>query len=251
MPVPRSGKKVDCDHGLRRQAIVQSLLIDIFGGRLAAGQHLVTQALAERFGVSHTPVREALIALAGLSLVDLLPNRGATVRAVTARDVREICEVRRILECQATRSACSRIDLTELNRLAQDLRTLIAQPLEAITNFQEARRLDTCLHDLVCHSCGNTFLTRELARLKILFRAFRDNSYTYHETRKDFRRLAEEAVEHLAVVEALQAGDAKAASQAMARHIRQGIRYWTSAVARQTRPASPQPDSEVPSRSRR
>ena len=69
-----------CDHGLRRQTIVQSLLTDVFQGRLRAGQHLVTQELAERFGVSHTPIREALIALAGIGIIDLLPNRGAIVR---------------------------------------------------------------------------------------------------------------------------------------------------------------------------
>jgi DNA-binding GntR family transcriptional regulator len=80
---------LQCDHGLRRQTIVQSLLSEVFQGRLRAGEHLVTQALAGRFGVSHTPVREALITLAGIGIIDLLPNRGAVVRAVTARDVRE------------------------------------------------------------------------------------------------------------------------------------------------------------------
>src|SRR5205085_920465 len=81
---------------------------DVFQGRLRAGAHLVTQQLAERFGVSHTPVREALIALAGIGLIDRLPNRGAVVRRVTATDVREVCQVRRALECLATRSACAR-----------------------------------------------------------------------------------------------------------------------------------------------
>ena len=106
MSVPRDQKMLKCDHGLRRQAIVQSLIGDVFQGRLNAGAHLVTQELAERFGVSHTPVREALIALAGIGLIDLLPNRGAVVRRVTVTDVREVCQVRRALECEATRSAC-------------------------------------------------------------------------------------------------------------------------------------------------
>src|SRR5262249_8939914 len=95
---PRQSEPLTCDHGLRRQAIVQSLLTDVFQGRLRAGQRLVTQDLAERFGVSHTPIREALIALAGIGIIDLLPNRGAVVRPVTAKDVREVCQVRRVLE---------------------------------------------------------------------------------------------------------------------------------------------------------
>jgi DNA-binding GntR family transcriptional regulator len=229
---------VPADHGLRRQAIVQSLLGDVFQGRLRAGQHLVTQVLAERFGVSHTPIREALITLAGVGIIDLLPNRGAIVRAVTPRDVREICQVRRILECQATRSACGRIDLSELARLADDLRALIARPADAIAEFiAEARRLDTRLHELVANSCGNVFLAKELGRLKILFRAFRDTSYLYHQANNDYRRFADEAREHLAVVEALLAGDSKAAVRAMALHIRTGVRYWTRAMP--TPPAGP------------
>jgi DNA-binding GntR family transcriptional regulator len=230
-PRSRAPQTAASDHGLRRQTIVQSLLGDVFLGRLRAGQHLVTQALAERFGVSHTPIREALITLAGVGIIDLLPNRGAIVRAVTARDIREICQVRRILECQATHSACGKIDPGELRTLGTDLRALIARPADSITEFiQEARQLDTRLHDLVANSCGNAFLAKELGRLKILFRAFRDVSYTHHEAHNDYRRFADEAGEHLAVVDALLAGDSKAAARAMALHIRTGVRYWTRAM---------------------
>ncbi len=118
-----------CDRGLRRQAIVQSVLADVFEGRFCAGQHLVTQELARRFGVSHTPIREALIALAGIGIIDLLPNRGAIVRRVTAKDVREICQVRRALECEAVRHACGRIDLAQLDALATDIKKLMAVKL--------------------------------------------------------------------------------------------------------------------------
>jgi DNA-binding GntR family transcriptional regulator len=66
--------------------------------------------------------------------------------------------------------------------------------------------------------------------LKILFRAFRDVSYTQHEQRNDFPRLAEEAHEHLAIVRALLAGDAQEAARAMSRHIRSGVKYWSRAL---------------------
>src|SRR5271170_2397200 len=132
MTVSRSRATANVDHGMRRQTIVQSVLGDVFQGRLRAGQHLVTQALAERFGVSHTPIREALITLAGIGIIDLVPNCGAVVREVTAREVREICQVRRVLECEATRRACGRIDLAELDSLADDLRGLIARPADSI-----------------------------------------------------------------------------------------------------------------------
>jgi DNA-binding GntR family transcriptional regulator len=226
-----STQPLQCDHGLRRQAIVQSLLADVFQGRLRAGQHLITQELASHFGVSHTPIREALVALAGIGIIDLLPNRGAVVRRVSAKEVREICQVRRILECQATRSACGRIDLAELHDLASQLRRLISLRLPSAGRFiAEARIVDSRLHDLIASSCGNAFLANELSRLKILFRAFRDVSYIRHEARNDVRRLAEEAHEHLAIVTALLAGDARQAARAMARHIKSGVKYWSRAL---------------------
>jgi DNA-binding GntR family transcriptional regulator len=64
----------------------------------------------------------------------------------------------------------------------------------------------------------------------MLFRAFRDVSYTQQKDRHDFRRLADEAGEHLAIVEGLRAGDRKAAAHAMARHLLGGMKYWTRAL---------------------
>jgi DNA-binding GntR family transcriptional regulator len=207
-------------------------LTEVFQGRLRPGTHLVSRELAERFGVSQTPIREALIALAGSGIVDLLPNRGAVVRQVSAREVREVCQVRRVLECEATRSACGRIDLGALHALAAELKRLMAaRPGRANGFIEQARAVDSRLHDLIAASCGNAFLAQEIGRLKTLFRAFRDVSWQRDEQRNDFHRLAEEAHEHLAIVDALLAGDAREASRAMARHIRSGIKYWSRAVS--------------------
>ncbi len=231
VPASRQTSASHLHNGQRRQAIVQALLTDVFQGRLRAGAHLVTQELAERFGVSHTPIREALIALAGIGVIDLLPNRGARVRRVTPHEVREVCQVRRALECEATRSACGRIDLAELHALAGDLRRMIARKPRSEPRFiEEARQVDSRLHDLIAESCGNAYLAQEIARLKTLFRAFRDVAWQRDEARNDSHRLAEEAHEHLAIVEALLAGDGKAAGKAMARHIRSGSRYWSRAL---------------------
>ncbi len=231
MPAPRVPEILKCHHGQRRQAIVQSLLADVFQGRLRAGEHLVTQDLAARFGVSHTPIREALIELAGIGIIDLVPNRGAIVRRVSAKEVREVCQVRRILECEATRSACGRIELAELHALAANLQRLMTVKPRSVAQFiAEARAVDSRLHDLIAESCGNAFLAEEISRLKILFRAFRDVAWARDEARNDSHRLAEEAREHLAIVEPLLERDQKAAAHAMALHIRSGLRYWSRAV---------------------
>jgi DNA-binding GntR family transcriptional regulator len=220
-----------CDHGQKRQAIVQSILAEVFQGTLRPGQHLVTQRMAERFGVSHTPVREAMIALAGIGIVDLVPNRGAVVRAVTEKDVREICQVRKVLECEAVRQACGRIPLAALHDIARALEELHRPtgPTDSLF-IQQARQVDSRLHDLVAESSGNRFLNQELNRLKLLFRAFRDVAWEHDEARNDYHRLAEEAREHTAIVQALLAGDAAGAARAMSRHIRSGLQYWSRAL---------------------
>jgi DNA-binding GntR family transcriptional regulator len=139
--------------------------------------------------------------------------------------------VRRALECEATRRACGRIDLAELHDLAEGLRRLRSVKLASAAKFiEEARAVDSRLHDLIASSSGNKFLALELSRLKLLFRGFRDVSYLRHEQRNDLRRLAEEAHEHLAIVEGLLAADQSAAAKAMAHHIRSGAKYWTRSL---------------------
>jgi DNA-binding GntR family transcriptional regulator len=229
--MPRNSHPLDCDHGQRRRTIVESVLADVFQGRIQAGQHLVTQELADRFGVSHTPIREALITLAGIGVIDLQPNRGAVVRRVSARDVRDVCQVRRALECEATRSACGRIERNELLALAEDLKRLTSPTSRTGARFiAKARELDSRLHDLIASSCDNAFLANELNRLKTLFRAYRDVAWEHDSQRQDYHRLTEEAYEHLAIVDALLSVNRIEAARAMSRHIRSGIRYWSKAL---------------------
>jgi len=223
------------DHGQRRPAIVRAVLTDIFHGHLRAGQRLVTESLANRFRVSHTPIREALIELRGMGVVDLLPNRGAVVRKVTARDVREVLQVRKVLECEAVRGAARRIDVARLRDLVSDIRTLASGRADSIA-VERARTLDDELHGLVRQSCGNAFLTEELNRLQTLFRTFRDVTWDLELARRDFHRIGVEASEHLAIANALLAGDSRAATRAMAAHIRSGVTYWTQVTANLTRP---------------
>jgi DNA-binding GntR family transcriptional regulator len=240
MTATRPKKTLKCDRGMRRQAIVRSLLTEVFQGRLHAGRRLVTQELAERFGLSHTPIREALIELAGIGIIDLLPNRGAVVRRVTGRDVREMYQVRCILECAATRRACGRIKVAELEELAADLRRFMAAATVSPGRVvHEARRTDNRLHDLIADSCTNAFLAQELGRLKTLFRAFRDIAWEQRDRGAVARRLVEECREHLAVVEALLGNQPKEAARAMARHITSGGKYWSQAIVSAARPAGP------------
>lgn len=223
--------QADGDRGVSRESIVEALLQDILQGRLAAGERLVTDTLAKRFGVSHTPIREALLTLAGMGVLDVVANRGAVVRRFTPRDVREICQVRRILECQAVHSACGYIDVKSLERL----RTTFARLSQIkrtpsgrdVANAQEA---DTKLHTLIRQSTRNQFLANELTRLMTMITVIRDVAWEKLVSENNLARVVEESRQHLEIVDALLSNNAKSASVAMSRHLKTGMRSIIRAV---------------------
>jgi DNA-binding GntR family transcriptional regulator len=228
--------------------------MDIMHGRLRPGQRLVVQELAERLGVGRTPIREALITLAGIGVVEIRPNRGAIIRNVGAREVRDFYLLRRALECEAIRTACGRIGEDELRELAAEFRRLIgADADDRDRSIADAHDLDNRLHDLIAESCGNALLLDELNRLKLLSRAFRDYAYEQEGPLGTSHIKDVEAREHLAIVEALIARDRRAAVRAMSRHIVSGIRdlreisrFVDAGIAPQSRHSSHYPATDGP-----
>jgi DNA-binding GntR family transcriptional regulator len=129
-----------------------------------------------------------------------------------------------------------------MKALHDEMRRLVAvQPPWRASFIEEARAVDSRLHDAIARSCGNSLLAKEIGRLTTLFRAFRDVAWECEVARCDYRRLAVEAHEHLAIVEGLMAGDRRAASRAMARHIHSGMKYWCRALPEPPVPAPPVP----------
>ena len=217
----------DADHGRRRPLIVERLLKDILLGRIRPGQRLVIRALSCELGVGQTPLREALITLTGIGVVEMQPNRGAIVRSLRPREVRDIYLVRRALECEAVRSACVRIREEELRPLADEFRGLIASAgADRDRLIATARSLDNTLHDLIARECGNIFLKEEMDRLKLLYRAFRDSAYEQEGSLNNYLRKDVEAREHLAIVEAMQSRDRRASVRAMSRHVLSALKYF-------------------------
>jgi DNA-binding GntR family transcriptional regulator len=168
-----------------------------------------------------------------MGVVDLLPNRGGIVREITARNVREVCQVRKVLECEAARGAARRVDREQVQVMATDIRHLAAAPANPDA-IARARELDDKLHELIREACGNAFLGEELARLRTLFRTFRDVTWDLELARQDFHRIGVEAREHLAITDALIARDPKAAVSAMTAHMRSGVTYWVQVTANLT-----------------
>lgn len=197
---------------LRRNAVA-SLLAAIFKGQLKAGDWLNAQKLAEQFGVSATPVREALVELAGVGIVEMQHNRGTTVRPFGPVQLQDIYRLRRVLETEATRSACGHIPVETLTALKREMVELLANR-KAPHWSARAMKSDRDLHDLVAQHCGSQRLAEEIKRYDTLIQCIRD--VVGNQSAAQQRALAE----HLEIIEPLLTGEIEGAADAMASHIR-------------------------------
>ncbi|MGD0897431.1 MAG: GntR family transcriptional regulator [Thermoguttaceae bacterium] len=200
--------------GALRHGVVHRLLAAIVSGELAAGTRLAAKRLAERLGVSATPIREALVELEQMGIVQILHNRGAVVRPLGRTEVHDIYHLRRILECEAVRCSCGRLALTALARLKDELEGLLQQPTDDVERW--LRNLidhDQRLHGLILDHCGNGRLRDEIRRQQSLFQALT-------EALGDRISIHREMVAgHKPIIEALLASDASEAAEAMAMHV--------------------------------
>ncbi|MEJ2866156.1 GntR family transcriptional regulator [Actinomycetospora sp. OC33-EN08] len=186
----------------------------ILRGDLAPGAHLGEVELAERLGVSRTPVREALSRLAAEGLVEVLPHRGARVVRLSPEDLDGIFDVRLSLEPRATARAATRAtaeDLDVLDDLARRMLEVGApgpdQDLDAIVPLNRdfhARLLTTADAPALSAALSNVVHT------PVVLRTF----HTY-----DPASLARSLAHHAEIVAAMRAGDADWASSVMRSHI--------------------------------
>jgi DNA-binding GntR family transcriptional regulator len=197
-----------------RKNLVGQALVAIIRGELAGGQWLVEQDMAERFGVSRTPIRETINQLASFGVVRLYPNRGAQVQPFGPEQLRDIYLVRQILESEACRLATGRIDPDALDFACRQSETLAAATEHSELWAKEQMDADRGLHDLIASSCGSERLRTEIQRYWTLIDAVRMSLGHRYEARELAVR------EHLAIIAALRGDNPQAAADAMARHIR-------------------------------
>ncbi len=216
MPLPQV-EPVPRDVGLR-PLVVRQLIRAMFTHRLAAGDRLVVNKLAAQLGASSTPVREALLELNTLGLVDLIPNRGAVCLPFGAQQLHEIYLVRRVLEVEATRRAARVLAHGDATRKRLgEIRTLLEALLEGDDSVQgwleEAVRVDVALHDLIAEHCESPRLCHEIDRYKELMVCVREMVGN----ERSVQQIAME--EHVAIVDHLLAGRTDPAADAMRRHL--------------------------------
>ncbi len=191
------------------QQIRSALAGRILAGVLPPGTRLKDNEIAECFGTSNTPVREALRGLAKDGLVEILPYRGCIVRRVSRRELEEALEVRAALESLATWLAAERLSDDQLQALTE----LVEEHEDAIAARDRDRALElgTRFHRAVVEAANNDLLARTLQDLSVRMRLARQ-VYAYDVDEPDYPG-------HRAVLDALLAHDSRQAAILMAGHI--------------------------------
>ncbi|MDV9173782.1 GntR family transcriptional regulator [Streptomyces sp. W16] len=192
----------------------------IMNGELAIGKPLRQAALATEFGVSRTPVREALRQLQNGGLIEMQPNRGAVVRVPAPWEVRQAYEVRAELEGMAARRAASRITERGLAALREHNAVLCEAAARAVGEGRGAGSPTTtaandCFHTVICEAADNPWLTRMIDRINESF----PRNVSSLALAGDERHRQLNIREHEAVIEALAAHDADRADALMREHV--------------------------------
>lgn len=182
-----------------REQVADRIRADVLSGRLAAGTSLRENALAQQYRVSRAPIRDALLQLTQEGLLVAKPNCGVRVAAVKEETQDLLVELRRQIEIFALRKAFQDIDEAFVDQLQETVDQLKAAcEAEDLATVVEQ---DMALHRLIIQSCGNPDLLA--IWLPIVSRMMLH--YSRHNSMMDSHR------EHADIVDAIRAGDEKAA----------------------------------------
>ena len=193
-------------------SVYEALLENILSGLLPSGAELSEVSLAQELKVSRTPIHEALQKLAKDGLIVHENGRRPRVARFSKKEIAELYEMRKILECAAVHRAASLLDgetLADLGRRADDLSD--RGPDE--TGWKRrALDFDQQFHDTIARASGCDRLHEDVQRYRLLVRAF-------CRITGSVQNLRQAMDEHRAILKALQARNAEAAQRAMAAHI--------------------------------
>jgi len=174
---------------------------------LRGGDKLVEQRLAEQLEISRTPLREAMQRLEGEGLIRKGANRSYIVRVVEMREYLQSLRVRKVLEAEAAALAAGKIQPEELSRVRK---SVLALEQLVPYNTQAHWACDDEVHNLFIDACGNAVMAGILRDMRVTTRLF--------EIAQLAERLGPDSREHLAILDALEAGDPNRAREAMATH---------------------------------
>lgn len=200
------------DYKPLREVIFNSLREAIIVGELKPGERLTEVQLAEKMGVSRTPVREAIRKLELEGLVDMIPRKGAHVADLSPKDIMDVLEVRASLDGLAAALSATRItdaELKELNNICMQFISCMEKE-----NLQGAIKKDIEFHEVIYRSSRNEKLIQMDSNLREQIHRFR---VIYLKDNSSPKELINE---HADIFEAIKNRDAESARQLAERHIR-------------------------------
>ena len=194
-----------------RDVVFHTLRNAILKGELQPGERLMEIQLAQKLGVSRTPVREALRKLELEGLVLMMPRKGAVVADITIQDLEDVLEVRTALEELAVQKACDTIteeQLKELKRAANEFKRCAESE-----NILACAEADVQFHEVIYGAANNKRLQQMLTNL-------REQMYRYRmEYLKDKRMYSALIEEHDMIRKAIKRRDRVKAGMMMRTHI--------------------------------
>jgi DNA-binding GntR family transcriptional regulator len=199
-----------------QEAVLTELRRAIAAGELAPGEQVLQDALADRFGVSRVPLREALKILEGEGQVTYRPHRGYFIAELDMEDLREVYRIRDLLESEALEAAVARLtddDLDDLGRALEDIDAAAAT--DDISSMAKANRL---FHLGIVEAAGMPRLSRLVRILWDATDVYRARYYADAKHRRDVH------AEHEAILRSLRARDVEAAKKLLREHRDHAVR---------------------------
>ncbi len=202
-----------------RDAIFETLHQRIIAGKYAPGEWLRQEEISSRLGVSQTPVREALDLLVSAGLAERVPYRGVRVLQLTSEEIADAYALRLVLESVAAWAAAMSRPAAQIDKLlhiAEQTRNLVT-----LSDMSALRQLNREFHQTVVAASGNALLTK---LYKVMTNTFPDwmlYEYMFRHPELLQPTLTREFNEHVAIAEAIGAGDAGLAAQRTIQHIRE------------------------------
>lgn len=194
-----------------RDVVFNTLRQAILTGELKPGERLMEIHLANRLGVSRTPIREAIRKLELEGLVTMIPRRGAEVAQITEKSLKDVLEVRRALDALSVELACDRIEDEELTALSR-----ACDAFAEATKTKDPKKIaqaDVALHDIIVKATDNSRLIQLVNNLS-------EQMYRYRfEYIKDESTHAQLIEEHRIIFESICRNDKETAAKTARLHI--------------------------------
>ncbi|MCI5902685.1 MAG: GntR family transcriptional regulator [Blautia sp.] len=194
-----------------RDVVFNTLRQAILKGELKPGERLMEIALADKLGVSRTPIREAMRKLELEGLVVMIPRRGAQVANITEKDLNDVLEVRIALESMAIEKACKRMteeQMLKMRRAEKDFERVMAEG-----NLVRIAEADVEFHEIIYQAADNARLYQVLSNLREQMYRYRVEYLKEEDTRNQLIR------EHEELSRAIRERDVEKAQELSFRHL--------------------------------